>query len=71
MASSRHQRRSHTDGELSHEDVPCVLKDVPGIVTEVLSIITDVLGVIADFPRSVVHSLLYRNLAGRSAKVTV
>ena len=47
-----------------------VFMDVLGVVTDVLSIATNVFGDIMDFPRSIVRSLLYRNLAERSAKIT-
>ena len=48
-----------------------VFMDALGVVTNVLSIATNIFGDIVDFPRSIVRSLLYRNLAGRSAKITV
>ena len=41
------------------------------VVKEVLGIPTDALGVIMDFPRSIAHWLLYRNLAERSAKIII
>jgi hypothetical protein len=59
-------------------DILCIIKEVLGITTDVLGVIkevfgitADVLGVIVDFPRSILYSLLYRNLARCSAKITV
>ena len=49
--------------ELSHQDAP-------GIITDVLGTATNVLSIIMDLPRSIVHPFLYRNLAGRSVKIT-
>jgi hypothetical protein len=52
-------------------DVLGVTADVLGVMKEVFGITTDVLGVIVDFPHSILYSLLFRNLARRSAKITV
>jgi hypothetical protein len=77
LQEARAQYRSYLRGELSHLDIPGIIKEGLGVTTdvlcvvkEVLGIATDVLGDIMDFPRSIVHWLLYRDLAGRSAKIT-
>jgi hypothetical protein len=51
------------------EDVFCIIMDVLGvteyglgIIADILGITTDILGIVMDFPRPLIHSLLYRNL---------
>ena len=53
------------------EDVLGIAKDVLGIAEDVFGIVANALGVIVDVPRPLVNSLLYRNLAECSLKITV
>ena len=53
------------------DDVLGITKDVLGIAEDVFGIVADALGVILDTPRPLVHSLLYRNLAGCSLKIMI
>ena len=78
LREARVQYRSYLRSELSHQDIPGIIKESLGVTTDVLCVIkevlgiaTDVLGDIMDFPRSIVHWLLYRNLAERSAKIII
>ena len=52
-------------------DVLGITDDVLGIAEDVFGIVADALGVILDTPRPLVHSLLYRNLAGCSLKIMI
>ena len=84
MEGSGHQHRSYLGSGPPYqdilgitEDVLCIAEDVLSIAEDVLSItkeflsiITGVLGIIVDVPCPLVHSLLHRNLVGRSLKIT-
>ena len=78
MGNSSCQRNVYLGSGPPHQDIIGMTKDVPGIVTDVPciatnfpGIVTDVPGVTTDLSRSLVHSLLYRNLAGCLVKTTV
>jgi hypothetical protein len=52
-------------------DVLGITMDVLGIVPDFLGLAVDIFGIVIKFPRPLVHSLLHRNLAGRSVRTTV
>ena len=64
MGSSSHQHRLYVGNGMPHQDVLSITEDAFGNVA-------DALGVIMDVPCPLVHSLLYRNLAGYSLMITL